>query len=61
MPRLGPNSGGGGDDPKSVPAGRYVLAMVWLKRQVSKNTANDYIRTKLEICEGPLKGKGRIS
>ncbi len=56
MPKLGPNSGGGDDAPKSLPGGRYVLAMTALKRNRSKTSGNDYLRTKLEVCSGPAKG-----
>lgn len=57
MPKMGPGKSGGGDY-SALPAGRYVLAMVWLKRSVGKNTGNDYLRTKMEVCGGPAKGKG---
>lgn len=58
MPRLAPRpegerSKGGG---AIVPAGDYVIVLVWFKRAVAKS-GRDYLRAKFEICSGPLSGR----
>lgn len=59
MAKLKPGGGDGGEtrEPhRAIPAGRYPLGLVWFTRKQSK-TGNDFLRCKLEVCGGPLKGR----
>ncbi len=57
MARIGPGSGGGGSDANLVPPGDYVLALVAFKRKQGRNSGNDYLSCKFEVCGGRLKGQ----
>lgn len=56
MPKLDPSAAAPKGEITIVPAGRYVLALVWFKRKIS-GSGNDYLSAKYEIVAGPLKGK----
>lgn len=50
----------GGDDrtpDKPIPAGEYMLALVWFKRRTSAR-GNPYLRCRFVVCGGPKKGEG---
>jgi len=58
MPKMGPGKGGSGSGGSStVPAGDYMLALVWFKRQVGKDSGQDYLRCKWQVIGGRAKGK----
>lgn len=55
MPQFDPTKRASGGA-STVPAGRYVLGIVWFKRKTSSK-GSDYLSVKYEIADGPLKGK----
>lgn len=61
MPKMNPNAAPDyGDDPKTVPAGRYGLALVWFQRR-PKKAGGEYLSVKYEITDGPMKGRSFFS
>ena len=55
MPKMGPGRRGGSSGERTVPASDYVIALTWFKRQVGKDSGQDYLRCKFEVCGGRLK------
>lgn len=61
MPRMGPGDGSGGNQASNVPAGSYLLALVWFRRKRNKEGTADYLSCKYEVLAGPLKGSAFFS
>lgn len=51
------SSGREPEETKLLPAGEYLLALVWFKYENSK-AGNRYLRCRFVACSGPMKGEG---
>ena len=54
--RVRPGGSDGGGD-QALPAGEYLLAMVWFRRQTGRS-GNVYLRCRFVVAAGPLQGRG---
>jgi hypothetical protein len=55
-PSKGRNGGTEGSAAELLPAGEYLVAIVWLQLRTARSGAS-FARVKVQVCNGPMAGK----